>query len=426
MNIYINPSSVDKARFIKRPSMNLDSLDQAVDDIFFNVQELGDDALIDYTSRFDKVDIKSIFISQKKISDSVNEISSDLKAAIETAYANIYKFHASQVLKEQKIETSEGVVCWQKSYPINPVGLYIPGGTAPLFSTVLMLGIPAKIAGCKDVMLCSPPQKDGQIHPATLFAAQLCGIEKIFSVGGAQAIAAMTMGTESIPKVNKIFGPGNQYVTAAKQKAMKFGVSIDLPAGPSEVLVYADDTGNPEYIAADLLSQAEHGTDSQVILVVNSESIAKATMSEVLDQTKTLPRKEIVEQCLKNSVALVIEDISEAFEFINDYAPEHFIIASSESEKYIPLIQNAGSVFLGNYSPESAGDYASGTNHTLPTSGFAKSYSGTNLDAYVKKITFQRLSKKGIRKLGDTIMTMAREEQLEAHARAVEVRLKEV
>ena len=316
--------------------------------------------------------------------------------------------------------------CWQKASAIESVGLYIPGGTAPLFSTVLMLGIPASIAGCENVILCSPPQKNGEIHSATIYAADLCGIKKIFRAGGSQAIAAMTLGTESIPKVYKLFGPGNQYVTAAKQKAQKYGVAIDLPAGPSEVLVYADDSAVPSFVAADLLSQAEHGVDSQVVLVSSSEDIALQSIEAVKTQTLSLPRKEVVMKCLENSVALVIQDVDEAFDFINDYAPEHFIIASENSESYIPKIKNAGSVFLGNYSPESAGDYASGTNHTLPTSGYAKSYSGTNLDAFVKKITFQKLTKKGIQNLGNTIMTMAREEQLEAHARAVEIRLKEL
>ncbi|MEE9371923.1 MAG: histidinol dehydrogenase, partial [Saprospiraceae bacterium] len=357
------------------------------------------------------------------IKTAEHQLSAQLIVAIKTAYNNIETFHAAQKLDDLKVVTMDGVECWQRAISIAAVGLYIPGGTAPLFSTVLMLGIPAKIAGCDDVILCSPPQENGEIHPATIYAAHLCGIKKIFRVGGSQAIAAMTLGTESVPKVNKLFGPGNQYVTAAKQRAQKYGVSIDLPAGPSEVLVYADDSAIPSFVASDLLSQAEHGVDSQVILVSNSEEMASKCNEEVISQTITLPRNKIVLECLENSRILIIDNSKMAFKFINDYAPEHLIIASEQPDQYIPLIKNAGSVFLGNYSPESAGDYASGTNHTLPTGGYAKSYSGTNLDAFLKKITFQKLSKQGIQNLGNTITTMAREEQLEAHARAVEIRL---
>ena len=424
MKIYKTPSPSDKESILIRPNEDFDDMKNLIDEVFYNVKENGDKALIDYALKFDKVAIKDLAVSGDELRESSKVVSSELKEAIDMAYSNIYKFHEAQKKEGQKIETTPGVVCWQKSYPIDPIGLYIPGGTAPLFSTVMMLGIPAKIAGCKDIVLCSPPQKQGNIHPATLYAAQICGITKIFKVGGSQAIAAMTLGTESIPKVNKLFGPGNQYVTAAKQNAIKYGVAIDLPAGPTEVLVYADESGIPEFIAADLLSQAEHGADSQVILVTKSVETIDNVMVEIEKQVRSLPRREIVELCIANSAAIVLEDVEKAFDFINSYAPEHLIIASDHAEDYVPYIQNAGSVFLGNYSPESAGDYASGTNHTLPTGGFAKSYSGTNLDAFVKQITFQHLSKKGIQNLGNTIMTMARAERLEAHARSVDIRLK--
>ena len=426
MKVIVQPNGSQLAECLIRPSIDTDQLEGIIGKVFDEVGENGDRALMSYAEQFDKVTLKSLAVSDDDIKKAEQQLSEELKSAIKTAYSNIKKFHESQVIEDLKVVTVDGVECWQKASAIESVGLYIPGGTAPLFSTVLMLGIPASIAGCENVILCSPPQKNGEIHSATIYAADLCGIKKIFRAGGSQAIAAMTLGTESIPKVYKLFGPGNQYVTAAKQKAQKYGVAIDLPAGPSEVLVYADDSAVPSFVAADLLSQAEHGVDSQVVLVSSSEDIALQSIEAVKTQTLSLPRKEVVMKCLENSVALVIQDVDEAFDFINDYAPEHFIIASENSESYIPKIKNAGSVFLGNYSPESAGDYASGTNHTLPTSGYAKSYSGTHLDAFVKKITFQKLTKKGIQNLGNTIMTMAREEQLEAHARAVEIRLKEL
>ena len=423
MKIINSPNDEQLAASLKRPSINTEQLENVINDIFTNVSEQGDQAIVNYTKQFDSVDLASLEVSGETIKNAGNQLSESLKSAIQIAYQNIKTFHDAQVMNDLSVITTEGVECFQRTSAIESVGLYIPGGTAPLFSTVLMLGIPASIAGCENVILCSPPQSNGEIHPATIYTANLCGISQIYRVGGSQAIAAMTIGTESIPKVNKLFGPGNQYVTAAKQKAQKYGLAIDLPAGPSEVLVYADETAQPSFVAADLLSQAEHGEDSQVVLVASNEKVATETVNHVITQTASLPRKEVIKQCLQNSVALIIEDKNKAFDFINNYAPEHFIIASNHSDQYIPLIKNAGSVFLGNYSPESAGDYASGTNHTLPTSGYAKSYSGTNLDAFVKKITFQKLSKKGIQNLGDTIMTMAREEQLEAHARAVEIRL---
>ncbi len=423
MKIINSPNDEQLAASLKRPSINTEQLEDVINDVFTNVSEQGDQAIVNYTKQFDNVDLASLEVSGETIKNAGNQLSESLKSAIQIAYQNIKIFHDAQVMNDLSVITTEGVECFQRTSAIESVGLYIPGGTAPLFSTVLMLGIPASIAGCENVILCSPPQSNGEIHPATMYTANLCGISQIYRVGGSQAIAAMTIGTESIPKVDKLFGPGNQYVTAAKQKAQKYGLAIDLPAGPSEVLVYADETAQPSFVAADLLSQAEHGVDSQVVLVASNEKVAAETVNYVITQTASLPRKEVVKQCLQNSVALIIEDKNKAFDFINNYAPEHFIIASNHSDQYIPLIKNAGSVFLGNYSPESAGDYASGTNHTLPTSGYAKSYSGTNLDAFVKKITFQKLSKKGIQNLGETIMTMAREEQLEAHARAVEIRL---
>ena len=423
MKIINQPSEEQLSKCLIRPGMNTEQLEGIVNNVFENVSIKGDAALLEYAERFDKVTLETLAVSREEINDAETFLSEELKSAIRTAYDNIKKFHEAQIMDDLKVVTMDGVICWQRSSPIESVGLYIPGGTAPLFSTVLMLGIPALIAGCDNVVLCSPPQKNGEIHPATIYAASLCRIHRIYRVGGSQAIAAMTLGTESISKVNKLFGPGNQYVTAAKQIAQKYGVAIDLPAGPSEVLVFADETAVPSFVAADLLSQAEHGVDSQVVLVCTSKELAEESVKELKKQTETLPRRDIVIQCLKNSTALVIDNVEMAFKFINDYAPEHFIIASDDAEKYIPKIKNAGSVFLGNYSPESAGDYASGTNHTLPTSGYAKSYSGTNLDAFVKKITFQKLNKEGIQNLGNTIMTMAREEQLEAHARAVEIRL---
>jgi len=426
MRLIENPTNTELNQCLIRPALDVDQLEGIISEVFDKIEKGGDQALIEFAGKFDHVDLASVIVNAGDITNAEMQLTSELKVAIHEAFQNITKFHQAQVMKDIKVTTTEGVECWQRSFPIESVGLYIPGGTAPLFSTVLMLAIPAKIAGCENVVLCSPPQRNGEIHPATLYAAHLCGISKIYRAGGSQAIAAMTLGTESIPKVNKLFGPGNQYVTAAKQKAQKYGVSIDLPAGPSEVLVHADSTANPSFVAADLLSQAEHGVDSQVILVAENKAIAEASIAEVHVQTLSLPRKEIVEKCLENSTALIISDTQKAYDFINEYAPEHFIIASDSPDQYIPLIKNAGSVFLGNYSPESAGDYASGTNHTLPTSGYAKSYSGTNLDAYVKKITFQKLSKEGIQNLGGTIMTMAREEQLEAHARAVQIRLEKI
>ena len=362
-------------------------------------------------------------VSDKEIHEAKKGVNDDLQKAIQVAKNNIEKFHASQQETKRVIETTKGVKCWRESRAINKVGIYVPGGSAPLFSTVLMLGIPAKLAGCKEIVLCSPPDRMGRIHPAILFAAHLVGVTKVFAVGGIQAIGAMTFGTETIPKVDKIFGPGNQYVTAAKQKAQNFGVAIDMPAGPSEVLVIADDSSIPEFVAADLLSQAEHGADSQVILLSNQENTIEQTLQEIQKQLTALPRKSIAEAALKNSKAIVLKTIEDCIDFSNEYAPEHLILSIKNYTQYVEKITNAGSVFLGNYSCESAGDYASGTNHTLPTNGFARNYSGVSLDSFVKKITFQELSAEGIQNLGNTIEIMAEAEQLMAHKNAVSLRL---
>ena len=423
MKIVVNPSEFEQELLLKRPRLRSSELNQTIEAIYSNIAENGDLAVRYYSEQFDKVSLNDIQTSQEEIKRASSLLSPELKKAIQNAYRNIHKFHASQLLESKKIETTAGVICWQKSVPIESVGLYIPGGSAPLFSTVLMLGVPAQIAGCKELVLCTPPLKNGKVHPAVLFSAQMCGIDRIYKVGGSQAIAAMAIGTESIPKVCKIFGPGNQYVTAAKRKALEKGIAIDLPAGPSEVLVYADETGVPRFIASDLLAQAEHGADSQVVFVTKSQRMVDKVINQIEVQAEKLPRKKIVDKCLENSAVVLFDDETGAFSFINEYAPEHLIIASDNPEQYLSVIQNAGSVFLGNYTPESAGDYASGTNHTLPTSGYAKSYSGTNLDAFVKKITFQEISREGLQNLGPTIMTMAKEEQLEAHSRSVEIRL---
>ena len=364
--------------------------------------------------------------SDEEIEEAISLVSGELKNAIELAATNIKKFHTAQKTDKVIVETTKGVECWQEKRPITKVGLYIPGGTAPLFSTVLMLAIPAQIAGCKEIVLCSPPDKDGTINPAILYAANLCGVTQIFKVGGIQAIAAMTFGTESIPKVSKIFGPGNQYVTAAKQIATKFGVAIDMPAGPSELLVVADTSANPAFVASDLLSQAEHGIDSQVLLVSDSLEFVAFVQEELQKQLLELPRKEIAKIALENSKAIVLEDENNAINLINEYAPEHLIIATRNNEFFVNNIENAGSVFIGNYTPESAGDYASGTNHTLPTNGFSKAYSGVNLDSFLKSITFQKISEKGIQNIGKSIEIMAEAEGLEAHKNAVSIRLKEL
>lgn len=426
MKTYNKPSTEQWAQLIKRPVINEEQLTKAVSLIINDIKLNGDKALIKYASMFDGVNLKSLEISQQEIALASEQVSNELKEAIQIAYNNILAFHKTQQLQEQVIETTPGVKCWRKSVAIEKVGLYIPSGSAPLFSTILMLGIPAQIAGCKELVLCTPPNKNEGINPAILFTAKLVGISKIYKVGGAQAIAAMAYGTESIPQVYKIFGPGNQYVTKAKELVQQNGIAIDLPAGPSELLVIADKTGNPEFIAADLLSQAEHGSDSQVILLSDDQNIINKTMKALEEQLKMLPRIEIASQALQNSKAILLNDIEDCIRFSNHYAPEHLIIASKSAIQWVDKIINAGSVFLGNYSCESAGDYASGTNHTLPTNGFAKNYSGVSLDSFVKKITFQEINKQGISTIGNAIEIMAEAEDLFAHKNAVTIRLKEI
>ncbi len=408
----------------ERPLQNQENLSEQVKSVFDEVKNNGDKALKFFTKKFDNVILNDLKVSEIEVDEANNLVSDELKSAIKLASENIRKFHNSQQEEKNIIETTEGVFCWRENRAIENIGIYIPGGTAPLFSTVLMLGIPATIAGCKNISLCSPPDKNGKINPAILFTANLIGIKNIFKIGGSQAIAAFTFGTETIPKVDKIFGPGNQYVTAAKQLALNYNISIDIPAGPSEVLVVADETSIPEFVASDLLSQAEHGTDSQVILLSNSQKIIDEINIEIEKQLSDLPRKEIAKIALQNSKSILLSSIDEAIEFSNYYAPEHLILAIENAEKFTDKITNAGSVFLGNYSPESAGDYASGTNHTLPTNGFAKNYSGVSLDSFVKKITFQNITKPGIRNLGKTIEIMAEAEELMAHKNAVSIRLK--
>ena len=425
MNIHQFPNKNSWNELIKRPVFKREEISGTASEIFNEVQKSGDKALFDFNKKFDLVEIENLSVSVSEIQNSSNSISEELKKAILQAKENITKFHASQENEIQKIETTKGVICWRENRAIEKVGIYIPGGTAPLFSTVLMLAIPAQLAGCKEIILCTPPDKNGNINPAILYTAQLCGITKIFKIGGAQAIAAMTFGTETIPNVYKIFGPGNQFVVAAKELAQNFGVAIDMPAGPSEVLIIADENAAPEFCAADLLSQAEHGSDSQVIFISTDLKVLNETVDEVKKQIKSLPRNYFAQQSLDNSHFILIKTIEEALEFSNLYAPEHLILAIKNFENYISSIQNAGSVFLGNYSCESAGDYASGTNHTLPTNGFAKNYSGVSLDSFVKKITFQKLSKDGLQNLGKTIEIMAEAEGLIAHKNAVSIRLKQ-
>ncbi len=424
MKIILYPDGKDWLKLTQRPSIQVKELNALVNEVFEKVKKEGDKAVLNYTRQFDKVNLKSLEVNDETIKSASQAISSELKQAIKLAKRNIEKFHKAQAESSKKIETTKGYICWRESRAIESVGIYIPGGTAPLFSTVLMLGIPAKLAGCKEIILCTPPNKLGEISPAILYTASLIGVTKIFSAGGIQAIAAMTFGTESIAKVDKIFGPGNQYVTAAKQTSQNFGVAIDLPAGPSEVLIIANKTCEPAFVAADLLSQAEHGIDSQVILLSNSEVIIKRVLAELNAQLKKLPRKEIAAMALKNSKAIVLQTITDCIEFSNLYAPEHLILAIEDSQRLISKISNASSVFLGNYSCESAGDYASGTNHTLPTNGYARNYSGVSLDSFVKKITFQNLSKQGIKNIGPAIEIMAETEQLFAHKNAVTLRLK--
>lgn len=410
---------------LKRPVFDTSSLNETVNSILLDIKNNGDKAVLEYEEKFDKVKLSALAVSKEEIDNSEQKLSEELKAAIREAVGNIEKFHSAQKTETKKIETTPGVICWQKPVGIEKVGLYIPGGTAPLFSTVLMLAVPAKIAGCKEIVLCTPPDKEGNINPAILYAAKTAGVSKVFKAGGVQAIGAMAYGTESIPKVYKIFGPGNQYVTAAKQIVSLKDVAIDMPAGPSEVQVIADETANPVFIASDLLSQAEHGADSQVIFTTTSEKLISSVMGEINKQLAELPRRDFAEKALLNSKALLLKDTDEIIALTNEYAPEHLIIETADYMQLAERVVNAGSVFLGHYTPESAGDYASGTNHTLPTNGYAKAYSGVNLDSFIRKITFQEISKTGIRNLGATIEIMAENEQLFAHKNAVSLRLKE-
>jgi len=423
MKIYINPSRTSWPQLTARPQLALEFLESSVRNIFNRVKKSGDNALRELTLQFDKVDIGNLEVSKKEFQNAENALSQSLKEAIKTAAANIEKFHDAQKKDSIKIETTPGVTCWRRAVPIEKIGIYIPGGSAPLFSTVLMLGVPARLAMCSKVVLCSPPDKSGEINPAILFAAQLVGIDRIFKVGGAQAIAAMAFGTESIERVYKIFGPGNQYVTKAKQLVTEEGVAIDMPAGPSEVLIMADESSDPVFVAADLLSQAEHGEDSQVILVVNNQVLVSPIQKQIEQQLSDLPRRSIAEKALLHSRAVVLEDPQEAIAFVNEYAPEHLIVNMKNASSIAEAINNAGSVFLGNYSPEAIGDYASGTNHTLPTNGYAKAFAGVALESFMKFITYQELTKEGILGLGPVVEKMAEAEQLIGHKRAVQVRI---
>ena len=426
MRNIIYPKKETWPEILKRPTQTVKEIETTVNQVFEDVQKNGDTAIKKYTKKFDKVAVTSLQVTQEEISIAVEAVSRELKEAIQQAAANIEKFHRAQKTEKVYQETTPGVVCWQEKRPIEKVGLYIPGGTAPLLSTVLMLAIPAKIAGCQEIILCSPPNFEGKIANEILYTANLCGVTNIFKVGGIQAISGLTFGTETIPKVYKIFGPGNQFVTVAKQLATKYGVAIDMPAGPSELLVMADDSANASFIASDLLSQAEHGADSQVILVSTSEKLIEDVSKEVEKQLKELPRIEIATKAIQNSKSILVKDFKEALALINEYAPEHFIVCTNNNDFFIDGILNAGSVFIGNYTPESAGDYASGTNHTLPTNGYSKSYSGVNLDSFTKSITFQEISKKGIQNIGKSIELMALAEGLQAHKNAVSIRIKEI
>lgn len=424
MRIYENPAKQTWSTLLQRPTKTVDDIEETVNQIFTDIQKNNDAAVKKYTELFDGVKVADLLVSQDEIEQAKKGVSEELKNAIELAKINITNFHQAQKTDKVYLETTKGVTCWQEKRAIQKVGLYIPGGTAPLFSSVLMLALPAKIAGCEEIVLCSPPNKEGKIHPAILYAADLCGVTKIFKVGGIQAIAGLTFGTESIPQVYKIFGPGNQYVTVAKQLATKFGVAIDMPAGPSELLVVADDTANPSFVASDLLSQAEHGIDSQVILVSTSKQFITSVSVELEKQLAILPRVEIARKAIQHSKSILVESDQIALDLINQYGPEHFIVCTENNDFYVKNIGNAGSVFIGNYTPESAGDYASGTNHTLPTNGYTKAYSGVNLDSFTKSITFQEISKEGIQKIGKAIELMAETEGLQAHKNAVTLRLK--
>ncbi|QKX06516.1 histidinol dehydrogenase [Aquimarina sp. TRL1] len=421
-----NPEKTSWKSILERPTACIDDIEETVLKIFDEVIDGGDEIIKKYTTQFDGVSLDEIKVSIQEVEEGIMEVSDDLKKSIQLAKENIEAFHKAQQTDTVVVETKEGVTCWQQKKPIQKIGLYIPGGTAPLFSTILMLAIPAVIAGCKEIVLCTPPDKEGKLNPAILYTASLCGVTKICKVGGIQAIAGMTFGTETIPQVYKIFGPGNQYVTIAKQLATKFGVAIDMPAGPSELLIMADDTAIPSFVASDLLSQAEHGVDSQVILVSTSKEIIEKVEREIEIQCTVLPRKEIAAAAIRNSKLIYVDSDEKAIALINMYGPEHFIICTANDSFYVENIVNAGSVFIGNYTPESAGDYASGTNHTLPTNGYAKQYSGVNLDSFMKAMTFQKITKEGLLRIGEAIEIMAAAEGLEAHKNAVSLRLQSI
>ncbi|MQP24216.1 histidinol dehydrogenase [Flavobacterium sp. LMO8] len=424
MKKIFNPQPETWSEICKRPTQTFTDVEETVKQIFKEVQQKGDKAIAKYASFFDGVNLENIQVTPEEIEIAKKEVSNELKEAIQLAKSNIEQFHSAQKTDKIVVETTIGVTCWQEKRPIQKVGLYIPGGTAPLFSTVLMLAVPSKLAGCKEIIMCTPSDKNGKINAAILYAADLCGVTKIYKVGGIQAIAGMTFGTETIPQVYKIFGPGNQFVTIAKQFASQNGVAIDMPAGPSELLVYADETAIPSFVASDLLSQAEHGKDSQVILVTTNKNVLNDVEEEVYKQLKELPRQEIAQVAINNSKLIFVENEKTALSLINEYGPEHFIVCSKNEDYFVDGIQNAGSIFIGNFTPESAGDYASGTNHTLPTNGYSKSYSGVNLDSFLKAMTFQKISETGIQNIGKAIETMAEAEGLQAHKNAVTLRLK--
>ena len=426
MNIIEYPARKDWAKIVERPHLDVTQLNATVSAVLADVKARGDEAVKGYELKFDHVDLDSLAVSKGEMAEAEKQVSPELRQAIELAHANIKKFHESQLFVAKKVETQPGVVCWQKSIAIEKVGLYIPGGTAPLFSTVLMLATPAKIAGCNEIVLCTPPDRQGHVNPAILVAARIAGVSRVFKIGGVQAIGAMAYGTESVPKVYKIFGPGNQYVMAAKQQVSLHDVAIDMPAGPSEVCVIADELSNPRFVAADLLSQAEHGRDSQVVLITTSHKLIDEVQQEVGRQLDLLPRKEIAQHALENSSIMLVRDMREAIELSNAYAPEHLVIQTKDYERLADLVVNAGSVFLGRYACESAGDYASGTNHTLPTHGYATTYSGVNLDSFMRKVTFQHLTAEGVRNIGRAVELMAEAEQLDAHKNAMTVRLEEI
>ncbi|WP_422859842.1 histidinol dehydrogenase [Flagellimonas sp. S174] len=421
-----NPPKQDWKNILIRPTQEVGDIESTVERIFSEVQNNGDNTLFKYTAQFDKVELDNLRVSSQEIEDASSKVSNELKQAIDVAKGNIERFHKAQKSEPVVVETMQGVQCWQEKRPIQKVGLYIPGGTAPLFSTILMLAVPAKIAGCDEIVLCTPPDSEGNINETILYTAKLCGVTQVFKIGGIQAIAGMTFGTESIPKVFKIFGPGNQFVTVAKQIATKYGVAIDMPAGPSELLVVADETANSEFVASDLLSQAEHGVDSQVVLVSTSKKMIEQTEEAIKNQIELLPRKDIAKKAISNSKLILVQNDEVALDLINEYGPEHYIVCVENEDFYVANTINAGSVFIGNYTPESAGDYASGTNHTLPTNGYAKQYSGVNLDSFLKSMTFQKINKEGIQAIGTTIQLMAEAEGLQAHKNAVTLRLKEL